>query len=367
MTDPRVSRLARTLVEYSVAVRPGDRVAVSGPVAALPLVEEVYRATLRAGGYPYLMLAPDALEWLLYSQASDEQLRHVNRFDELVRSEFECLIVIGAATNTRQLSSIDPARISLRQQAYRPLMETFMRRSAAGELRWVSTLFPTPAYAQDAEMSLAEFEDYAYGATFCDGEDPVAAWQRVHDQQQRLVDWLRGKRSVVMQGPNVDLRLSIEGRTFVNSDGHHNMPSGEIFTGPVEDSVNGWVRFSYPAIAGGRQVSGVELWFEAGRVVRARAEKNEAFLLQQLDTDAGARYLGEWAIGTNRRINRFIGNILFDEKIGGTVHMALGAGYPETGSRNQSAIHWDMICDMRAGGQIEIDGELFYESGEFQK
>jgi aminopeptidase len=214
-------------------------------------------------------------------------------------------------------------------------------------------------------MSLADFEDYVYGAMFADAEDAVAAWQTIHDEQQRLVDWLQGKRRVEVKGPNVDLTLSIDGRTFVNSDGHHNMPSGEIFTGPVEDSANGWVRFTYPAVTAGREVDGIELRFEQGRVVAATAAKNEDFLLSQLDSDAGARYLGEWAIGTNRKINRYIKNILFDEKIGGTIHMAVGAGYPETGSRNESAIHWDMICDMRDGGEIRVDDELLYRAGEF--
>jgi aminopeptidase len=227
-------------------------------------------------------------------------------------------------------------------------------------------MFPTNAFAQDAEMSLEEFEDYVYRTTYADTGDPIAAWQAVHDRQQRLVDWLKGKKDVVVKGPNVDMTLSIDGRTFINSDGKHNMPSGEIFTGPVEDSVNGWVRFTYPAVTHGREVEGIELRFEDGRVVEATAEKNEAFLLSQLDTDPGARYLGEWAIGTNEMIDRFIRNILFDEKIGGTIHMAVGAGYPETGSQNKSAVHWDMICDMRDGGQILVDGELFYDSGEFR-
>jgi aminopeptidase len=244
-------------------------------------------------------------------------------------------------------------------------MQTFMRRSAAGEFRWVGTLYPTEAYAQDAEMSFADFEDYVYATTYADTDDPVAEWTRLHDMQQRLVDWLEGKSTVVVEGPHVDMTLSIDGRTFVNSDGRHNMPSGEIFTGPVEDSVNGWVHFTYPAVTQGREVDGVRLRFERGRVVEAHAEKNEAFLLSQLDTDEGARVLGEWAIGTNKKIDRFIKNILFDEKIGGTIHMAVGAGYPETGSTNKSAIHWDMICDMRDGGRITVDGTPFYESGEF--
>lgn len=180
------------------------------------------------------------------------------------------------------------------------------------------------------------------------------------------MDWLSGKDEVVVKGPNVDLKLSIKGRNFINSDGKTNMPSGEIFTGPVEDSVEGWVRFTYPAIRLGREVEGIELKFEKGKVVEATAEKNEPFLLEMLEVDEGARYVGEFAIGTNKRINRFIKNMLFDEKTGGTIHMALGAGYPQTGSVNKSGIHWDMICDMRDGGQIYVDGELFYEAGEFK-
>lgn len=214
-------------------------------------------------------------------------------------------------------------------------------------------------------MSLREYEDFVYSACFCDQEDPVARWQEVHERQERLIAWLKGKREVRISGPNADLTLSIEGRTFINSDGHHNMPCGEIFTAPVEDSARGWVRFTYPAITGGREVEGIELWFEDGRVVRATARKNEEYLLQMLEADPGARYLGEFAIGTNYNIRRFTKNILFDEKIGGSFHLALGAGYPETGSRNESAIHWDMICDMRDGGEIWVDGELFYRNGEF--
>jgi aminopeptidase len=240
-----------------------------------------------------------------------------------------------------------------------------MQRSATGEFRWVGTLYPTNAYAQDAEMSLRDYEEFVYGACFCDQDDPVARWQEVHDMQQKLVDWLVGKREVRVTGPNADLTLSIEDRVFMNSDGHKNMPSGEIFTGPVEDSVEGWVRFTYPAVTAGREVEGIELKFEKGKVVEASAKKGEEFLLKMLDTDPGARYVGEFAIGTNDGIKRFTKNILFDEKIGGSFHMAVGFGFPETGSKNESAIHWDMICDMRDGGEIHVDGDMFYRSGEF--
>src|SRR5690606_6820496 len=250
-----------------------------------------------------------------------------------------------------------PKRQQVMQNARRHLSKIYRDRSAAGTHRWTLTQFPTPAYAQEADMSLADYEDFIYAATYADQEDPVACWQQVHDTQQRLVDWRKGKDQVVVRGPNVDLTLSIAGRTFINSDGKRNMPSGEIFTGPVEDSVNGWIRFTYPAIRGGREVEGVEFEFKDGKVVNARASKNEEYLVGQLDSDPGARYLGEFAIGTNYQIQRFTKSILYDEKIGGTLHVAVGAGYPETGSRNESAVHWDFICDMRQDSEILVDGE----------
>ena len=198
-----------------------------------------------------------------------------------------------------------------------------------------------------------------------DVEDPVAKWDEIKREQQVLVDWLKGKDQVQLKGPNVDLTLSIAGRRFVNSHGLKNMPSGEIYTSPVEDSANGWVRFTYPAIAGGREVDDVSVRLESGRVVEATAKKNQEFLISTLDTDEGARTLGEFAIGTNEGIQRFTKSILYDEKIGGTIHMAFGRGFEEAGGTNESAVHWDMICDMRDGGKIWVDGELFYDSGEF--
>ena len=214
-------------------------------------------------------------------------------------------------------------------------------------------------------MSLRDYENFVYAATYADQPDPVKCWNDIYDNQQKWVDWLKGKQQVQVRGPNIDLTLSIAGRTWINSDGKRNMPSGEIFTGPVEDSVNGWVRFTYPAIRDGREVEGVELEFKAGKVVTARAEKNQSYLLSQLDSDAGARFLGEFAIGTNYQIQRFTKSILYDEKIGGTLHIAVGAGYPETGSQNHSSIHWDFICDMRRESEIWVDGSLFYQNGQF--
>jgi aminopeptidase len=301
----------------------------------------------------------------MLKNGSDEQLQHIPQPMKMIMEEYDCLISLGGAENTRTLSGIDPARQQLARSAGRELTKVFMERSAAGSLRWVTTMYPTNAQAQEADMSLSDFEDFVYGSCFADQDDPVAEWQKISAMQQKLVDWLVGKKDVKVQGPNVDLTLSIDGRTFINSDGQKNMPSGEIFTGPIEDSVNGWVRFTYPAIYSGREVEGIELRFEDGKVVDATAKKNEAFMISVLDTDPGARYLGEWAVGTNNGIQRFTKSILYDEKIGGTIHMAVGAGYPETGSKNQSAVHWDMICDMRDGGKIWVDDELFYDSGQF--
>ena len=239
------------------------------------------------------------------------------------------------------------------------------QRVLEDQLRWVYTQFPCAAYAQDADMSLRNYEDFFYHAAFADQSDPISLWQAVHTQQIRLVQWLNQKNEVIMQGPNIDLKLSISDRIFINGSGQDNIPDGEIYTGPVENSVNGWVRFTYPGIKDGREVTGIELEFKDGRVTAARADKNEAFLQSTLDTDEGARFLGEFAIGTNPAIQRFTRNILFDEKIGGTIHLALGNGYPETGSLNRSAIHWDLICDMRQESQIVVDGDLFYRNGEF--
>lgn len=364
--DIRVQRLARLLVDYSVNIQPGERVAILSSPAAADLVRPVYERVLERGGHPFLSLDLPGTDEIFYRVASEEQLKFISPIERMVFEEYEALISIRAATNTRELNDMDPAKQTMRSKARRPLMQRYMERSAAGEFKWSGTLFPTSAYAQEADMSLRDYEDFVYGACYCDRDDPIAAWQAVHDRQAEIIEWLEDREHVKIVGPNADLTLSIRDRTFINSDGHHNMPSGEIFTGPVETSAQGWVKFTYPAITGGREVNGIELIFEDGRVCKATASKNEEYLIRMLDTDEGSRYLGEFAIGTNDGIQRFTKNILFDEKIGGSFHLALGSGYPETGSQNRSAIHWDMICDMRDGGEIWVDDEILYQSGEFQ-
>jgi len=267
--------------------------------------------------------------------------------------------------NTKSLSRIDPQKIVLRQRSWEPLMKTYLSRAAKKELKWVVTLFPSNAHAQDAEMSLTDYEDFVFNACMPDPDDPAGYWKKISAKQDKIIDWLKGKKNVHITGPGTDLHLSIEGRPFINCDCHENVPDGEIFTAPVEDSIEGHVIFSYPAIYNSREVEGVQLWFEKGRVVKASAEKNEDFLLKTLETDDGAKRVGEFAIGTNEGITKFTREILFDEKIGGSFHMALGAGYPESGSVNESAIHWDLICDLRQGGVIKVDNQMLYQNGQF--
>jgi aminopeptidase len=365
MTDPRIASLARILVDYSIPVRGGDEVFITTPPSATPLVREIYRAALARGAHITVLVELPGIAPIFLEHASDEQLRHVSPVLNYVMENFDVRIAIAGLINTRELAGIDPARQALRAQAMRSVTQTFMDRSASGALRWTVTLFPTDAYAQDANMSLADFEDFVYAACLCNDPDPVASWREVGRRQQILVDWLAGKQQVHLVGPDTDLWVGIAGRSFVNCSGDRNMPDGEIFTGPEETHVNGHIRFSYPAIYQSRQVDDVRLWFEDGVVVKATARENQAFLEQMLATDEGARRLGEFAFGTNFGIRRFIKNILFDEKIGGTVHLALGGGYPETGSTNRSAIHWDLICDLREGSEVTVDGELFARDGKY--
>lgn len=370
MSDSRVQKFAKVLVEHSTQVAPGDRILIEATTAAEPLVRELFIQIMEKGGHPHPMIAfpgmmPFSQDEFYLTYANENQLDFVPTFYKLAYDQFEGRIRIHSSTNTHGTTSINPAKVQRRNRATSPITEAQMRRGGEGRFKWVTTLYPTDAYAQDASMSLKEYEDFVFGAVHTNEDDPITFWKSTATGQQKAIDFLADKHLVTLRGPNVDLTLSIQGRKFNNSTGTHNMPDGEIYTGPVEDSVNGWVKFTYPAIYQGVAVEGAELTFNRGRVDRARAEKNQDYLVQMLESDLGARYLGEFAIGTNFDIHRFTGNILFDEKIGGSFHMALGAGYPETGSKNKSSIHWDMICDMRKDSEITADGELFYKNGQF--
>jgi aminopeptidase len=296
---------------------------------------------------------------------SDEQLGYLSPLALQEIETIDATLTIWADTNTKSLSGVEPRKAALAQQARRPLLARFLERSAAGDLNWCGTLFPTSAHAQDAEMSLTEYEDFVYGAGLLHEPDPVAAWQAVRDRQARVVELLSSKRVLRIVAPGTDLTLSVAGRTWINADGTKNFPDGEVFTGPVEESAEGHITFSFPAVHLGREVEGIHLVFERGKVVTATATKGQELLTSLLDMDAGARYLGEFAFGTNPGIQRYTRNTLFDEKIGGTIHLALGASYPDTGGVNQSGLHWDIVCDLRQGGRVYADGALIYQDGAF--
>ncbi len=365
MSDARIDRFARILVDYSARIQPGDRVLLEASTAAEPLVSALYSRVLEVGGHPHVAFEFPAQQEIFFERANDAQMDFPPTFQKLAYETFESRIRIHSQTNPRALGAIDPRKLGRRQKALATVLETQMRRGATGELKWVTTLFPTEGYAMEGEMSLRNYEDFVYRACHANEADPVAYWKKVEADQAKMIERIQGHNMVTLHGPNVDLSLSVKGRTFMNSCGTHNMPDGEIYTGPVEDSINGWVKFTYPAIYNGVAVEGIELTFSKGRVEKARADKNEKYLLEMLASDSGSRFLGEFAIGTNFEIDRFTRNILFDEKIGGTFHMALGAGYPETGSKNKSVIHWDMICDMRKDAEISVDGEVIYKNGQF--
>ncbi len=365
MKDPRIDKLADLLVHYSVEVQPKQRVLIQGEFGGEPLMAAVFRKCLSVGAYPFVV--PYTADWVesILEYATPEQFGPVYEPFRKMYETYDTRIRILSELNTKELSQFDPDKVSKLYEVYGKDLRIVLEREHRGEMKWVGTLFPTTGYAQDANMSLSQYEDFVYDACMPDPDDPVGYWKNVAARQDKIIAWLKGKKHVHVTAPGTDLELSIEGRPFINCACKVNVPDGEIFTSPVEDSANGYVHYTYPTLYEGFEVVGIRLEFKDGKVVKATADKNEDFLLKKLDTDPGARYLGEFAIGTNERIDRFTGQILFDEKIGGSFHMAVGHGYPESKSENDSAIHWDMICDLRKGGEITIDGELFYKDGKF--
>jgi aminopeptidase len=365
MKDQRAEALAQILVRYSTKVQKGDVCIIASTTPAEPLALAVYEEVLRAGGLPIVQLAPDGATASFYELASDEQLDWVSPPALWAAENADVRIGIMADSNPRELSQADPKKQGRAQKARRPLLDMTMKRAAAGEHRWALTLFPTHAYAAEANMSLAQYEDFYYSACLATDPEPVTAWARQSDEVKRLAEWIQGKEEVHITAPGTDIKLGVAGRRFIPCTGEHNMPDGEFFTGPVEDAVDGEVSFSFPASYGGREVTGVRFRFEGGKVVDASAERGEDYLLEMLDTDEGARRLGELGIGTNYGIATGTKEILLDEKIGGTVHMAIGASYPESGGVNESAVHWDMVCDLRQGGAIVVDGVELQRDGRF--
>lgn len=385
MRDQRLDRLADVLVRYSAQVRKGDLVCISSDPAAAPLIEAVFHACVRVGANPFWHARSENLQEILLSEGSDEQLTFVSPLEIERSKRMDVFFAFWAEMNTKFLSSVDPHRIALQQSARKPTMKIFMERAALtakgepGGLRWCGTLFPTLASAQDAEMSLRAYEDFVFRAGLLHLPDPVAAWNEVFRRQENVRKHLQGKKELRFFVPphdhhdGTDLRVDVSKATWVNCAGKENFPDGEVFAGPTIDGgygAEGHVNFTFPAVYQGREVDGVRLRFKNGRVVDASAKKNEDFLIKMLDQDAGARTMGEIAIGTNYAITEFSKNTLFDEKLGGTFHAAVGAGYPESGNTNESGLHWDMVCELRSrgscpGGTIAADGQVFHQNGRF--
>jgi aminopeptidase len=367
MADPRIRRWAETLTRYCLYVQPGETVLIQATPLAAPLVEEVYREVLRAGGHPLPRIVLPALTEIALKEASPEQLGFVSPIDEAQAETINARLSIQSEENVNALANVDPARQALAQRASPALRRRYAEREQQKTFKWCGTLYPTQASAQNAGMSLAEFSEFVFEACFLNDERPADRWKELAARQQRYVDWLKGKKRVRVLGRDTDLTLNIEGRTFINSDGKRNFPSGEFFTGPVEDSAEGTIRYTIPSAFGGRVVQDIRLRFEKGVVVEATAAQGQEFLEQMLRLDDGARRLGEFAFGNNFGITRGICNTLFDEKIGGTVHLALGSSYPETGGKNLSSLHWDMVCDLRpaaGGGEVWVDDTLFLKDGK---
>ena len=357
--DPRA--FADLLAGYCLEVRPGQQISVRSSTEAAPLLLEVQRAILERDAWPILRIDLPGQTRGFYDNGGD---RHLDDISDLALAEAkgaDANLGITATADVRELVGVDPARITRLARARRPLREAIMRK------RWCSTLWPTEALAGQAGMPLAEYEAFVSRALFLDQPDPVRSWGGLRTFQAKLIERLKSARDVRIEADGTDLTLRVAGRTWVNSDGKRNMPSGEVFTGPHENSANGRIRFTVRSAPEGVDVDGVELQFADGAVVGARADTGEEYLQRALETDGGAKFLGELGIGTNFGIDRPTGTILFDEKIGGTVHLALGRSYPETGGKNASALHWDLICDLRAGGRLTADGDVLMLDGRFAR
>ncbi len=360
-----LDRYAKLLVDYSIGVEKGMEVLVSSETTAAPLVREIYRQVLRSGAYPTPLLRDELLSEIFYLEANENQLRHVTPLLRTLYEEYDASISILSTIHTKPLIGIDPSKIAVARQAIAPLFQEFLEKAARGEKKWTIAPYPTLAMSQEASMRPLEFEEFVYKAVKLHYEDPVAAWMDQARRQEKVVNDILSKADELrFEGPGISLTVKVSGRKWISDDGHENMPGGEVFTGPHEDGVDGCVEFDMPQVYSGIEVEGVRLCFRNGVLSEYSATKGGDFLERMVNLDDGAKRLGELAFGLNYDVQRQTKEILFDEKIGGTIHMALGNGYPETGSTNRSAIHWDMVKSMW-NARVYADGDLVYENGYF--
>jgi aminopeptidase len=365
VTDPRIGRLADLIVDYSLELQAGQVFRIDALDAASPLVLGLYRSAIRAGAFAYSSVGLEGTLELLLEHGSTEQIEYIapQQWEEV--EELDAIATIWSEANTRALSRVDPARHAGYLASQRKLHNRRWERIAGGEMRWCGTLFPTNAHAQDAGMSLSSYEDFVYSACHVDPGDAADHWRLVAASLGARAESLGAVKELRIVGPDTDLRVGVEGRGWIAADGRYNMPDGEVFTSPVETATEGEIRYTFPAIYHGREVEDIRLRFEGGRVVHAEAARGDDYLKTLLAMDDGAKILGEVAFGLNYEIDRFTRNILFDEKIGGTMHLALGSAFSQAGGSNVSGLHWDMICDLREDGEVYADGELIWQAGRF--
>jgi len=363
MIDPRIEKLAKLCVHYCVEVKPKEKVVIEGSIPSLPLMRELYKECVLCEAYPQIMPNLEVLDFF-FKHAKEHQLEFVSPLARFMVENVDVHIHIFCESNPKYLSNTDPGKMAKYVSARKELNDIFYRRAAEKKIRWNGLPYPINAHAQEALMSLEEYEDFVYSSCLVDRKDPISEWKKVGRQQQKICDFLKDVDLVHVVGQDTDLKFSVRGRTWMNGCGKVNMPDGEVFTGPVENSVNGKIRFTYPGIYQSREVEDISLTFKDGEVVEAKAAKGDE-LLQQLIRVEGANHIGEVAIGTNYGISKFTKNMLFDEKMGGTIHFALGSSYPESGGLNQSPLHWDILKDMKKDGEIYADGNLIYKNGKF--
>ena len=367
MRDIRLEKLARLLVNYSTEIKKGDLVYIRADEVATPWAKAVAREAVKAGGHVEVVLTSDEISEVILKESTEEQLKEGNLINETLLARADVWLTAWGSRNVKYASNIDPEKIKHSSIGAKEWRKLYSDSMGDGSLRWCGTQFPAFGDAQEAGMSLEEYEDFVYGAGLLDMEDPASEWARISKEQDRWIAYLNTKKTIRILSGETDVTASVDGRKWINCDGKVNFPDGEIFTSPVEDSVEGNVYFEFPLIYAGKEIQGIRLKIEKGRIVEASAEKGEELLSTILDTDEGARTFGELAIGTNYGIRNITKNILFDEKIGGTFHMAIGDAFPEAGGKNTSVIHWDMIGELRVEGKIYADGELFHERGQFKK
>jgi len=367
MIDARLKKLAALLIDHSLKIKKNDLFLITGSHYAAPLIKEVYKQAIVKGAHPFIRIGLDGLAETYYKFATTNQLKFVSPISRFEIEQIDAKLGIISPENTKSMTNIDPKKQVIASVANKEIHEIFLKRAAKKNLRWCLTQFPTNAAAQDAEMSLEEYENFIFKAAHVDNRNPLEYWKKMYREQEKIRKLLTSKKRLHILAKDTDLELSVTQRKWINCYGKENFPDGEVFTGPIENSAEGYISYSFPASHGGRTVNDIQLWFSKGKVTKARASKGEKFLTSMIKMDQGSNRIGEFAFGLNYGIIKYTLNTLFDEKIGGTIHIALGSGYPESGSKNKSSLHWDMMCDLRKDGEVYADNELIYKNGKFTK